>query len=212
MTLEEYAQRLKAKLHYHRTTEAPQNLAIPTPSWEKYPQWVLEIGCGAGLHPILYAGENTTTGVVALERTVEKFQKFLGRHQRHQYPNLFPLHADGLQWLATLENPLYSRFEKVFLLYPNPYPKNTQRNKRFMGMVDFQHVLNSLKDHGEIIMRSNERGYLDESLYLAKEVWQLECIKGEKVILKEGQKGVTHFERKYLERGESCWEIIWKKN
>lgn len=216
MTLEDYAKRLKEKLQaaHQNPANFEENHSRQSdfPDWSLFSNWTLEIGCGVGLHPILYSKNNPGSGLIALERTVEKYGKFQRRHERHQLANLFPIHGDGLNWLANNSNALTKRFDKIFLLYPNPYPKNTQRNKRFLGMTNFSYALASLKEEGIIIMRSNERTYLDEAKYLAANVWKLDCIQDQEINLKEGERGITHFERKYLDRGLPCYEIIWRKS
>lgn len=211
MNLEDYAKRLKEKIQNIQAPSTLPKVQAPLPDFGLYPEWALEIGCGVGLHPILYSKANPKTGLIALERTVEKFSKFQRRQESHQLKNLWPVHADGLKWLSFHHQKLKGRFETIYLLYPNPYPKNTQRNKRFLGMAEFIFALDSLKDRGKIVMRSNERTYLDEARYLADTVWQLECIEDKKVQLRDEEKGITHFERKYLERGLSCYEVIWVK-
>lgn len=210
MKLEEYAERLKGK-----TLKAPKNQDLRDwndhPNWDLFENWVLEIGCGVGLHPILYSGQNPQVGMVALERTVEKFQKFAGRLNSHERGNLIGLHGDGLEWLLEKRQEIKARFKEIYLLYPNPYPKNNQRNKRYFGMPSFSLIIEALGGDGEIIMRSNERTYLDEAIYLAQEVWCLEKTKDQLIEKDSPQSELTHFERKYLARNLECWEIRWRK-
>lgn len=212
MNIIEYAERLKKKDFNRDKYPHPRDgvqITIP----KELKNLDLEIGCGAGLHPILYGKKFPSRHLVACERTLEKFQLFEGRLKRHELKNITPLHTDALTWLNSylpkneLEKDLL--FNKIFILYPNPYPKQTQRNKRLFAMPAFSLVLKALQSKGKIILRTNEESYLQEAIFLAKKVWDL---RPSKASLIEEENGVTHFERKYLSRGEKCWEVTFKKN
>lgn len=206
MHKEDYAELLKAKTFLKEKIPAPRN---QEPWHPPQTDCVLEVGSGQGLHPILFAKENSDTHIVACERTVEKFKRFESRLNSHKLSNITAIHEDALSWLVFHEEKVKNYFKKIFFLYPNPYPKSTHRKKRFFSMPAFSFYLDCLDPQGEIILRTNESEYFEETCYYAKEVWKLNCLyKGE---IRE-PKGITHFERKYIERGEVCFEGVWKKS
>lgn len=162
----------------------------------------LEIGCGVGLHPILFSKENPDCNLIAIERTEEKFNKFWRRYINHNRPaHLLPLHADAIS-VVTHGIPVNS-LKKIFILYPNPEPSN--KNQRWINMPFMTELITKLNEFGEIEIRTNIAEYANE---IKAEY------KNHSLILKnfrkiEANKQLkTHFERKYIQRGETCFEII----
>lgn len=206
MQLADYAELLKKKKFQKEKVPPPRDQRCWTPPTTPC---VLEVGCGQGLHPILFAKENPKNHIVACERTVEKFKKFHGRVTSHGLTNISAVHEDALSWLVFHHKKVHHCFEKIFFLYPNPYPKENQRKKRFFAMPAFSFYLECLKPGGEIILRTNEAFYFEEARTLAQSVWSLKEMSCGEVVT---NKGITHFERKYLERGETCYEGVWKKS
>ncbi len=166
----------------------------------------IEIGCGVGFHPIDYAKRYPDRLLVAIEKTKEKFDKFVGRLERHpQIKNVVPIHTNAVWWIAHQIKP--NTVDRYFILYPNPYPKDPQ--KRFFQMPFMSWVVETLKSGGTITLATNEKYYFDESLENAQKIFGLQVIEKRTVDLNE--KPRTHFEKKYLERGETCYNLILQK-
>ncbi len=170
----------------------------------------VEIGCGVGLHPIQYAIKNPDRYLVAIEHTTEKFNKFQRRFEKHESPsNLLPVHENGISWVThLLPKESVSRF---FFLFPNPNPKPGQQNKRFHAMPFMEKVIECLMPGGTIHVATNELFYAEESLEFMTQKWNLECIQNTVIEKSSGHIGRTHFERKYLERGQVIYDQVFKK-
>jgi tRNA (guanine-N7-)-methyltransferase len=187
---------------------------IPLPKEESFelPKLPLdiEIGCGVGLHPVQYALSNNNRYLVAIEHTREKFTKFQRRFENHHSPsNLHPVHENGISWVThLLPNESVDRF---IFLYPNPNPKPSQQNKRFHAMPFMEKVISCLKPGGTIHFATNEEFYVLECIEFMTEVWNLECIQNKTYSKEDDFKGRTHFEVKYLERGQKAFDLIFKK-
>lgn len=192
------------------------------PAWPKIPKadqiWreklgtkplVLEIGPGVGLHPIQFAKQNPDKFIIGIERTNEKFNKFAGRIQHHpQLNNIYAVHADAVEWIS--QNIQENEVSAYFLLYPNPYPKASQKNKRLMRMPFMQYLIKTMRVGATITMATNIEAFYVE----AKNIWgQIECFKliGDKIISAQDFIPRTHFERKYLGSGQKCWELVFQK-
>jgi tRNA (guanine-N7-)-methyltransferase len=166
----------------------------------------IEIGCGVGFHPIDYAKRNPERLLVAIEKTKEKFDKFLGRLERHpQIKSVIPIHTNAVWWIAHHVEP--KSVDRYFILYPNPYPKDPQ--KRFFQMPFMSWVVETLKIGGTITLATNEKYYYEESLENGEKVFGLKVIENRTVDPTE--KPRTHFEKKYLERGETCYNLVFQK-
>ncbi len=214
MELDKYAEKLKAKVSDRNFDGTHLPHSVDSSPWpESTLPLCLEVGCGAGLHPVLFAKQSPEFHLIALERTKEKFDKFKRRIEKNKIDTVTPLFEDALHWLYPHREKAKNCFEKIFLLYPNPYPKVSQRNKRFLAAPSFQFLLSTLKTHGTIELRSNELFYIEEAIFLAKNVWNL-TVDQRKLVkeLEVSQQGVTHFERKYLKDGQDCYQVIFSKN
>ncbi len=178
-------------------------------SWkDEYKTLAIEIGCGVGLHPIQWCQSHPDKALLALERTKNKFQSFQSRIDSHDLPNLFPVFGDAQDWApAHLKE---NSVDQIFLLYPNPYPKEKQANKRWYRSPFAHYLLNILKPKGQIHFATNEKFLRDECLMYAKEFWNLKVFK-ERISTSTTWKPRTHFEKKYLGRGLTCYDIIFHK-
>lgn len=177
-------------------------------SWiSSFEHLAIEIGCGAGLHPILWSQAHPTAGLIALERTKAKFSAFQQRLANHDCSNVFAVNDDATRWLP---NNLQESVNEYFILYPNPYPKEKQANKRWYRSPFTHFILNSLKPCGRITMATNEAFLKDEALLYAKDCWSLDVVEYQ-TSKEQSWQPRTHFEKKYLKRQETCFNIVFQK-
>jgi tRNA G46 methylase TrmB len=166
----------------------------------------VEIGCGVGFHPLKYARQNPERQLVAFERTREKFAKFSGRLGNHErLPNLIPIHGDAIAWISHGFAP--ESVDRYLILYPNPYPKESQRNLRFHVMPFFSFLRATLKRGGTVTMATNEEFYMREACAMMREQWGLKLVECREIPGDSMPR--SHFEKKYLERGDRCWNMVW---
>ena len=166
----------------------------------------LEIGAGVGLHALTCARQHADINLIAIERTAEKFQKFQQSYLLDPIANLMPVHADALPWVVHALPP--ASITKLFILYPNPEPKNPAQ--RWLNMPFFAFLLSRLQANAEIVLVSNIPSYVDEAEQQARSVWQLPVTR-HVVTTEQVGAGRTHFEIKYLARGEPCSELRMTK-
>ncbi len=171
---------------------------------------VIEIGPGVGLHPIQYAQQNPQQFIVGVERTTDKFNKFLGRVTHHpQLNNVLAVHADAVEWISRNIQP--QEVSKYFLLYPNPYPKTAQKNKRLMHMPFMQCLIETMTVGASITLATNVQPFYQE----AKDIWSsIDCFKlrVDKLLQSGDIVPRTHFEKKYLAAGQICYELVFTKH
>lgn len=170
--------------------------------WQR-PNIALEIGAGKGKHALQFASQNPHCHLIAIERTAEKFTAMQKLAEQANLSNLTVIHADAVAWVtyAIPQNSL----SRIFILYPNPEPHNP--NQRWLNMPFFEFLLSRLQDNGEIILASNVQSYINEAEIMAKDIWQIPVAKSQVPVINER----THFEVKYLARGEACWQLDIKK-
>lgn len=163
----------------------------------------VEIGAGKGKHAVLFSQQQPQSTLYAIERTREKFEAMQKQHQLANLNNLCPVHADALPWITHALYP--AQVEQFFILYPNPEPHNPAQ--RWVNMPFFEFILSRLQFEGQITLASNIPEYIEEAEQQLKEIWKLPYEK--QVIASDSAR--THFEVKYLERGELCQQLIIRK-
>lgn len=164
---------------------------------------VLEIGAGKGMHACLFAQQNPQKRLIAIERTREKFQAMAKQHQLLRCHNLTPVHADAIPWVVHALYP--QQVEELFILYPNPEPLNAAQ--RWLNMPFFEYLLSRVKAGGRITLASNIAEYIAEAAQQLENIWQLPYVC--EPVAKTSAR--THFEVKYLQRGELCQQLVISK-
>ena len=193
--------------HHHDRPFKPEKLKPPrdfiSPPIEADRPLIIEIGAGKGKHALQYATAHPNDQVIAIERTRDKFEAFKKLADSAQLANLLPIHADAIPWISYAIEP--ASVDRIYLLYPNPEPHNP--NQQWLNMPFFEFLLSRLKPEGQIILASNIESYVDNAYEKAKHIWCLATDRA-KVPL-DSQR--THFEIKYLARGETCWQLTMTK-
>ncbi len=188
--------------------KVPKPRTPSMPRFEQSKPLVVEIGCGVGLHPLQFSKKNPEQEIIAIEQTTNKFSKFYKRYLNHQCPkNLYPFHDNAIHFVTHLIKK--ESVHKYFLLYPNPNPKKGDQNKRWHAMPFMEKILETLIPGGLIEFATNEPFYAKECLQWMTEKWELDVI--EYKTLSQSFPPRTHFEKKYLERGQKCFNLIFKK-
>ena len=163
----------------------------------------VEIGAGKGKHALLFTEQNPEQQLIAIERTREKFVAMQKQHQLEGQKNLIPMHAGAVPWVVHALLP--AQVEQFFILYPNPEPHNPAQ--RWLNMPFFEFLVSRLRLNGTVTLASNIPEYIAEAEKQLIDVWKLPYVK--EVIPATSAR--THFEIKYLERGELCQQLIISK-
>lgn len=171
----------------------------------------LEIGAGAGWHAIDFALKNPQTLLIAIEHSKERFVKLQRRWEKHSKPlNLIPVHADAESFVShCLPN---HSLDEVILLYPNPYPKVSQSNKRWHNMPFWAELLRKMKLNSELQFATNEKFYSDEFVATMQKEWKCQVLT--EILIYKNKDFIprTHFEKKYFERGETLYLSKFRVN
>lgn len=183
-----------------------------TPVWpvhaSEFKHVDIEIGAGAGLHAIRYALENPDRFLIAIERT-KKADRLQSRLRHHpSIKNLLALRADAILWLTHFAP--YAIISRLFIFYPNPYPKSRQQNLRWHAMPFMGHLIKRMRPDGQITMTTNEHFHHTEAQHWMSEIWKLQLRSSREISKQETPR--THFEKKYLERGQNCFELVFTVN
>lgn len=179
----------------------PRNFGIPKiiKKNEDNAPLVLEIGAGKGKHALSFVAQNPDKHLIAIERTRNKFDAFAKLVNLQNALNLDAIHADAIAWIVHAIAP--HSMARIFILYPNPEQHNP--NQQWLNMPFFEFLLSRLQDGGEVVLVTNIEAYMDNAEHQATETWCLPSTRSQ--VPSDSQR--THFEIKYLARGEACWEL-----
>jgi len=90
----------------------------------------LEIGFGSGRHLVRTAAENPNVGFIGCEPFVNGMAKALAAIEAQGLTNIRLFEGDAADLLAWLPEASVGR---VFLLFPDPWPKRRHRKRRFIS-------------------------------------------------------------------------------
>ena len=73
---------------------------------------------------------------------------------------------------------------------------------------------NNSSEAGQVIFATNEKWYFDELREMGPQLWNLKIYDEKEISMAQNEsfKARTHFEKKYLERGQTCYELIFQKD
>lgn len=121
----------------------------------------LEIGFGGGEHLAAQAGTHPDVGILGCEVFVNGVVSLLNhvdlralrtvRVFADDVRHLFPALPDGC-------------FERVFVLFPDPWPKKRHADRRFIGPDNLPILARLLIDGGELRVASDDPTYIDWAL------------------------------------------------
>lgn len=121
--------------------------AGPAALFEQKPaRMMLEIGFGGGEHLAEMARTHPETGYLGVEPFLNGVAKLLAAIEENDLRNVKLLRGDGRDILAALPAGSLAR---VYLLYPDPWPKRRQRKRRIVDMAFLAEVARVLEPGGE---------------------------------------------------------------
>jgi len=171
----------------------------------------IEIGAGNGRFAIRYAHQNPGRNIIAIERTRRRSSSFINRLQEESpLPNLYFIRDNAVHWLSHHMKP--ETVERYFILFPNPYPKKAQANKRWPVMPFMGFLIETLKSAGTITLVTNQRFYYEEAKDLMQNVWNLKVVDDQTISTLPNHRPASQFEMKFLDNIETCYELTFQKN
>jgi tRNA (guanine-N7-)-methyltransferase len=161
---------------------------------------ILDLCCGVGESSFHFAQKYKESIIVGVDKSADRIER-KNEFKKNLPKNLLILRADIIDIIRLLaKSKLSERVSKVFLLYPNPYPKTTQFQKRWHGHGVFPYLM---KFDASIEVRSNWEIYLKEFLMAAN------CYKNFEVLLETFVPSpiLTPFERKFFDSKQLLYKL-----
>jgi tRNA (guanine-N7-)-methyltransferase len=118
----------------------------------------LEIGFGGGEHLAHQATLNPGVTLIGAEAFQNGVAKALAHIEAGQQTNIRIHYGDARELLDALAP---SSFERIYLLYPDPWPKERQKRRRFVNPTNLSHFHRLLKADGLFLFASDIADYVD---------------------------------------------------
>jgi tRNA (guanine-N7-)-methyltransferase len=117
----------------------------------------LEIGFGAGEHLAGQAARHRDTGFIGCEVFLNGLASALSHIDREKLTNVRILHGDARALLQRLPA---AAVQRVYLLFPDPWPKRRHRERRFTGRANLDALARVMADGAELRIASDDMGYI----------------------------------------------------
>jgi tRNA (guanine-N7-)-methyltransferase len=108
---------------------------------------MLEIGFGGGEHLAALAGAHPEIGFFGVEPFLNGVAKLLAAIETDRLDNVRLLRGDAREVLAALPD---GSLDRVYLLYPDPWPKRRQRKRRIVDDAFLAEIARVLVSGGEL--------------------------------------------------------------
>ncbi len=135
---------------------------------------ILEIGFGGGEHLAHQAALHPDLSYIGAEPFLNGVAKLLAEIAAHNLQNLRVHYGDARVLLEMLPS---ESFERIYLLYPDPWPKAAQKKRRFVNASNLAQFHRVLKPQGEFWFASDIDDYV---------AWTREHVAESKLFHEEG--------------------------
>jgi tRNA (guanine-N7-)-methyltransferase len=117
----------------------------------------LEIGFGGGEHLAHQATLNPDVTILGAEPYLNGVAKILAEIEARALQNVRVHYGDARALLEALPDQC---FERVYLLYPDPWPKERQKKRRFVSAENLAQIHRVLKPFGQFWFASDIEDYV----------------------------------------------------
>lgn len=200
---------------YERYYENRKPDFIPRSIFENHSKIFLEIGAGSGCFVMEMARLHADTYHIAVERDKERGKTLVRRTERSGLPNLSGYRGNAIP--ALIHGVPSESLDRIYILYPCPWPKTAHRKHRWFLHPVMPHLIRVLKPGGLLIWTSDQEFYIQEAAYVCANAYKMETLSNGKIQpnpwneLARFPEGRTKFERTFWQSGMPSFEYIGKK-
>jgi len=156
-------------INQNQKLELEKRMETYSPDLEKLSNKVyLDIGFGYGESTIKLALDNPDVTIIACEAYVNGIANLIREIEKHKITNIRIFNGDARLLLEQLKD---SSIDKVFVLFPDPWPKKRHHKRRIITLPFLKLIYSKLKTKGTFLFASDITSYVE---------WTLEHIKKSK--------------------------------
>lgn len=121
---------------------------------------VLEIGAGHGHFLAAYAAKHPEHHCLGIDLVADRVRRGNKKRNRLGVNNLCFIQAEAMEFLQAL--PEGVMFERIFVLFPDPWPKKRHHKNRLLSTAFFEAMAGRASPGAELCFRTDHRPYFDE--------------------------------------------------
>ncbi len=122
----------------------------------------LEIGCGKGHWLSAYAAANPSELCVGIDLISERIRDAQRRAKNRNAANAHFVKAEAFEFLEAM--PRDARIDKVFILFPDPWPKEKHHKRRLMQKAFLDYLRQFVSGGAKLYFRTDHAEYFDWTL------------------------------------------------
>ncbi|OPZ76777.1 MAG: tRNA (guanine-N(7)-)-methyltransferase [Alphaproteobacteria bacterium ADurb.Bin438] len=186
---------------------------------QSFDKHVLEIGFGGGEHIAAQSLKNQDTGYIGAEVFINGIASLLAHLTGHEggealadgrVDNVRIFNDDVRLILPSFKN---NCFDKVYLLFPDPWPKTRHKARRFVNHPQLDELSRIMKSGGEFIVASDDMTYIRWALFVMSERKDFDIIwtKSEEYFTQPNGWEQTRYETKALNQEKKPVYLVFRK-
>ncbi len=194
---------------YLKDIQIPDDAIVSADIFGRSSPIYVEIGFGKGEFLYEMALRNPEINFVGIDFYLTGIAKLLRRMCR--YDNSNPPESKNIKILikdassALKENFLDNSIQKIFILFPDPWPKK-RHHKRRLIKPEFTNLLKKrLSEDGSVLIATDHEGYLEVIRNVMKDAGFSEEPSSDPLVLQ------TKYARKAIEQGRKVYQFLYKK-
>lgn len=175
----------------------------------KHSPLFLEIGFGKGEFLYEMASQYPEINFVGIEIFITGIAKLI--RKMCNYDNSNPPQPENIKilikdaFLALKENFLDNSVQKVFILFPDPWPKRKHHKRRLINPEFAKLLKKRLSENGSVLIATDHEGYLEVIRSVMKDAGFKEEANADPLVFR------TKYARKALEKGRRIYQFLYKK-
>ena len=194
---------------YLKDIQIPDDAIVSADIFGRSSPIYVEIGFGKGEFLYEMALRNPEINFVGIDFYLTGIAKLLRRMCK--YDNSNPPEPKNIKILikdassALKENFLDNSIQKIFILFPDPWPKK-RHHKRRLIKPEFTNLLKKrLSEDGSVLIATDHEGYLEVIRNVMKDAGFSEEPSSDPLVLQ------TKYARKAIEQGRKVYQFLYKK-
>ena len=166
----------------------------------------LEIGFGGGEHLAHHARLNQHVSFLGAEAFKNGVAKLLAHLAADSISNVHVFYGDARELLEALPD---QSFERIYLLYPDPWPKERQKKRRFVNAANLAEITRVLMPGGFFLFASDIPDYVDWTIDHVAKIGNLHLLGGKDQPFENWTQ--TRYEAKAIREGRVPAYVTFRK-
>lgn len=160
-----------------------------------------ELGMGTGDFLVSMAKRHPEKFFIGIEVKADRVMKAFRKSQLHGIANIAFLRTG----IEKLDQYAFPKMEKIFLFFPDPWPKKRHLERRLTQAPYLRQYQNMLAKNAALIFKTDDENLFSSTLeIMEKERWKVLRLEGNYRTEEDGQ---TAYERRFIAQGKGIFYL-----